>query len=81
MNSPYPYKVGWCPLCDQGWQEIVKDKKKKTLLVMCSECESEWSSPTHLDMEHIFHDFNRSIQKPSLEDIESSGWKQYILTE
>lgn len=26
----YEFKVRWCKVCEQGWVEIVKDKKMKT---------------------------------------------------
>lgn len=30
----YKNKVAWCPICDQGWVEIYKDKNTKNLFVV-----------------------------------------------
>lgn len=39
------YKIAWCPICDQGWVEIVKDSKTSQLYAYCTECETEWNDP------------------------------------
>ena len=37
------YKIAWCPLCEQGWVVIVKDKQTSQLYAYCTECETEWN--------------------------------------
>lgn len=39
------YKIAWCPLCEQGWVVIVKDKHTSQLYAYCTECETEWNDP------------------------------------
>ena len=39
------YKIAWCPLCEQGWVVIVKDKQTSQLYAYCTECETEWNDP------------------------------------
>lgn len=41
----YKNKVAWCPICSQGWVQVVRDVETKELFVMCDECESEWNHP------------------------------------
>ena len=31
------YKIAWCPLCEQGWVVIVKDKQTSQLYAYCTE--------------------------------------------
>ncbi|UPM54803.1 hypothetical protein [Gottfriedia acidiceleris] len=45
----YKNKVAWCPICDQGWVEIVKDVVTNDLFVYCNECESEWNQPSEVN--------------------------------
>jgi hypothetical protein len=37
--------VGYCPVCGQGRQLVVKAKSSGELFVYCEECESRWASP------------------------------------
>ena len=45
----YENKVKWCPICNRGWVEIVKDISTSTLFCCCTECESEWSTPFDIE--------------------------------
>jgi len=38
----YQFKVGWCPLCNQGWGEIIKNQMTEQLLLYCNECDTHW---------------------------------------
>ncbi|WDU78851.1 hypothetical protein [Lysinibacillus sp. G01H] len=40
----YEFKVGWCPFCDQGWVEIVKNQMTEELLLCCNECDTNWNN-------------------------------------
>lgn len=44
------FKVGWCPICNQGWQVIVKDTDTEKLFIMCEECLSLWDHPLNIKM-------------------------------
>lgn len=79
MKKEYQ-KITWCPLCDQGWVEIVKDKQTSQLYAYCTECEAEWNDPTKGIKEDSylpFGTFGRFIS-PTFEEITKSGWYKYI---
>jgi hypothetical protein len=40
---PKKYHISWCPICNQGWVNIVKDYTTKEFYFYCEECESEWN--------------------------------------
>lgn len=74
----YKNKVLWCPACDQGWVEIVKDTKTGVLFCCCSECEAEWNEPANIRNGNGTRKF-RNICEPTEDEIDSMGWKKYIL--
>ncbi|WP_026478303.1 hypothetical protein [Alkaliphilus transvaalensis] len=78
----YKYKIEWCPICNQGWVEIVKDKATNELFVCCSECESEWESPDHVKSKKLAtHDIYGQTDEPDYDEIVKRGWENYILKE
>jgi hypothetical protein len=77
----YEYKIKWCPVCDQGWITIVKEKGSENLFLCCDECETEWTNPLDIDVSNGTNDFFGSIEKPSIEDVQKIGWDKYILKE
>ena len=42
------YRVAWCPICNQGWVEIVKNRKSGLLYLCCDECKAEWTNPEEI---------------------------------
>lgn len=40
----HQFKVGWCPICKQDWQVILKDRDG-SLMIACTECLSKWPHP------------------------------------
>ncbi|PGM54189.1 hypothetical protein [Bacillus sp. AFS053548] len=78
----YKNKVDWCPICDQGWVEILKDKKLKSLFVCCDECESRWEHPNMIKNKNLatsIFDTDIEIEEPSDEEIITIGWEKYII--
>ena len=49
MISAGDNKVKWCPICNQGWVEIVKEIETNKLFCYCWECESEWDDPARIE--------------------------------
>lgn len=81
-GNNYKYKVAWCPICNQGWVEIVKDKTTHELFVCCTECESEWKSPSDATSKALAtHDSYGQVVEPEYEEIVQKGWANSIITE
>lgn len=59
----YENKVKWCPICNQGWVEIVKDISTETLFCCCSECESEWNTPFNIEKKLVIWRINLGLLK------------------
>ena len=74
------YKIAWCPLCEQGWVVIVKDKQTSQLYAYCTECETEWNDPTKGIKEESCLPFGAFGQfvPPTFEEISKSDWYKYI---
>jgi formate dehydrogenase maturation protein FdhE len=78
----YKNKVAWCPICSQGWVEIVKDVETKELYVMCDECENEWNHPEKVEVSKAKTETNDNrVMKPTDEEIRSANWEKYIINE
>lgn len=75
----YKYKVKWCPVCEQGWIEIVKDKITGKLFLCCSDCETEWRDPLEIKKDNGTWGSFGMIEEPSDEEILKEGWQKYII--
>jgi hypothetical protein len=74
------YKVAWCPICKQGWVEIVKDVVTNELFVMCDECENEWNHPSDVKSFKARTEINDNrVTIPTDEEIQSVNWENYII--
>ncbi|PWW17063.1 hypothetical protein DFO73_1347 [Cytobacillus oceanisediminis] len=78
----YLYKVAWCPICSQGWIEIVKDVETKELFLMCEECLSEWEHPNNVTVKNVISEINdNQVTAPTHKEIRSADWEKYIIKE
>ncbi|MGE7978342.1 hypothetical protein [Psychrobacillus sp. NPDC093200] len=78
----YENKVAWCPICSQGWIEIVKDTITDELFVLCSECENEWDSPLEITVSNAREEVSENlVSEPTKEEIIQIKWDKYILEE
>ncbi|WP_433958709.1 hypothetical protein [Cytobacillus horneckiae] len=80
MSSNYEYKVKWCPICEQGWIEIMKDIERNRLLLICNECESEWENPRDINFSNSKEQLSINIKKPTHKEIGENGWGKYIIS-
>lgn len=82
MNSDYAFKVNWCPICSQGWVEIVKDISTNILFLKCEECEHEWNHPMKVinKIDGIWIEGHHGTP-PTVGEIEQSGWNRYLSRE
>ena len=75
------YKVSWCPICQQGWVEIVKEEKTGMLFLCCDECEAEWTVPNDIGINTGTRFEFGNVIEPTIEDIEAKDWLRYIRIE
>lgn len=76
----YKNKVAWCPICSQGWVQIVRDVETKELFVMCDECESEWNHPEDVKELEARSEINDNrVTTPTVEEIRMASWEKYII--
>ena len=74
------FTVGWCPVCNQGWQVIMKDEGTERLFVLCEECLSVWDNPLEIKMPHKASSATNFMETlPSYKEVEREGWVQYLL--
>ncbi|MEW4286213.1 hypothetical protein [Priestia koreensis] len=82
MWENFEFKIAWCPICSQGWVEIVKDIETKELYVMCNECENEWDHPLEVKTSKARTEINENLVTiPTIEEIQSVDWGKYIIKE
>jgi uncharacterized Zn ribbon protein len=75
-------KVAWCPICSQGWVEIVKDVGTDDLYVLCDECLNEWNHPENIEVSTARTEINDNrVNTPTDEEIRSANWEKYIINE
>lgn len=79
MIDLYQYKVAWCPICDQGWVSIAKEKSSKKLFLFCDECDSEWDDASNILKDASTRDKYGLIEIPLWEEITEKGWDKYII--
>ena len=76
----YRHKVKWCPICSQGWVEIVKDMETGTLFCCCTECESEWDDTYSIERTSCNpQDKYGRVCEATEEEIEEKGYGQLII--
>lgn len=76
----YEHKVKWCPVCNQGWVEIVKEIQTNTLFCYCWECECEWDNPAKIDRDTCnYPEKYGQICDASEEEIREKGLEKYII--
>lgn len=80
MRNQYQNKVKWCPICDQGWVEIMKDIDNNKLFLICSECESEWGNPEAIFVSNEKEQLCENISAPTDEEIKKMGWEKYTIS-
>ena len=70
--------AGECPLCRQGLLLAVKEAGTGRMLLICDDCESQFSSPTAAESsENALKDEAKKVEPASLEDIKRAGWEVF----
>lgn len=83
LKQENEFKVGWCPICNQGWQLIIMDADTGKLFVQCEECLSLWDHPIDVTSpKKVLSNSNDLIEDiPLYEEIVKEGWEKYFITE
>ena len=73
------YHIGWCPVCNQGWQEVLRDRSTHDLFIRCDECLVEWDLPVAAKDPHlgVFQKHGPSAYA-TREDLVAHSWDQYV---
>ncbi len=78
----YPTKVKRCPICKQGWVQIVKEISSGQIYLCCSECDAEWADPSTINENNClqFNTYGEYIVV-SPDEIKAKSWGKYVLEE
>lgn len=81
MNSDeYINCVKECPVCSQGWVQILRKKDSEELLLCCSECEVSWNDPNEVDWGNGKLMFGEDLVFATSEEIIKKGWDKFLLS-
>ena len=81
MSKQAAYGLGLCKYCDQqGMLEILKEVESGKLHIVCSECDTEYSSPQNTldDKNPTVYSGGRTAPA-TLDEIETAGWATYLM--
>lgn len=67
--------LGECPICRQGQLIAVKSIATGKFLVMCDDCESQWSSPTDSQSVEATLKQEEAVVPASESEVQEIGWK------
>ena len=74
----HQFQVGWCPICNQGRQIIMKTSDG-TLAICCEECMSAWPTPEDInDPDKATFDELELDAIPTYEEIVECGWDKFF---
>lgn len=80
MSNEFQYKIGSCPLCKQGYLEVVKEQDTCKLFILCDECEAEWENPQDaLQFKNGFRFKYGKVIEPTFDEISNLGWNKYLV--
>lgn len=73
------FKVGWCPICNQGWQVVMQTTDGR-LAVRCEECMSAWPTPEDIN-DPIKATFNELelVSAPTYQELVECGWDEFLI--
>jgi len=73
------YNIGVCPICGQGLLVVARSLDVSEMLVICDDCESQWSDPEAAlaGASPLIKEFVR-VENATMEEIEKKGWGDYV---
>lgn len=69
---------GECPICQQGQLLPVKAIDAGKLLVMCDDCESQWSSPVESRSSRNALKEEVRVVDATMDELIAVGWDKYL---
>ena len=75
------FHIAWCPFCNQGWVDIVKDPPNDELFLLCNECDTIWDKP--IDIKLCNPNLDKSVNKaetPSTTEVKEVGWDKWLIS-
>jgi hypothetical protein len=73
--------IGACPICKQGMQEILCEKKSGNFFVECDECMVEWENPQdaleNKDASRFKYGEARDATK---DEAQALNWLKYVVS-
>jgi hypothetical protein len=79
MNNNF--HIGWCPFCNQGWVNVVKNSALDKLFLLCEECDTIWDNPDDLKLDNpITREFEDKLELPSTIEVQKIGWDKLIIS-
>lgn len=79
MNNDF--HIAWCPFCNQGWVNVIKDSGNKKLLLLCYECDTTWDNPIDAGLnEPMNYNLVGKLELPSIKEIQEIGWDKLLIS-
>lgn len=72
-------KIKWCPVCNQGWVQVLVEKQTNAIYLGCSECETEWRNPVEIIPALGTQGSFGQSRIATAEEVTRSGWAQYLI--
>jgi hypothetical protein len=73
------FHFGWCPFCNQGWVNAIKDSGSSKILLLCYECDTTWNTPSDISLDTpMNYDLMGQLEIPSLKEIQELGWDKFL---
>lgn len=74
------FHIAWCPFCNQGWVNVVKDSGNNKILLSCDECDTTWLAPSDIALDNpTNYNFVGKLEMPSLEEVQQIGWDKLLV--
>ena len=75
------FYIAWCPFCNQGWIEIVKDPGNGKLLLLCTECDTTWDKPGDIESDNpMDYGFIGTSEIPSINEVQEMDWYKLLIS-
>lgn len=86
----------YCPICRSGLRGILRCSDKKTLVIICDECDAIWLDPVNLDADQALFVSPPDFVIPGLDcsvgdkqdagwatrdEVKAYGWENFIIGE
>jgi hypothetical protein len=75
------FHISWCPFCNHGWVDIIKDSGNDKMFLLCYECDTTWNSPEDIIEDNpVEYNLVGNLKIPSLKEIQEIGWDKFLIS-